>query len=504
MKKTFSRSSILLKGLITSVCVFGLAHADTTNKTFLLPRAQGVNLALEFPTWRELLSTKEEDKFGAHFQVVPFYQQSTCSGDLSKYFGYNNKGTITVNKEGTNADLEVEGIIHNAQQTGSGYINNTWENSTAATISLSPKHTVYGAIIDYYQELDKLLKGLFFSVKVPIVNVDNDLHFSVKSDSSANKNKVIDFFKGSYSVTEGDANAQKALTHGKMGGSHSETGVADIELMLGYKIVNKDKIKFGLNIGLTIPTGNDADGHWIFEPIVGNGGFWGLGGGLDVAAKVWEKDDKHFRIDAAVNYRYLFEDTQHRVVGLRSSDGTSYIIPQVLVGKPKGEKPGDKQLTPFANLFHTVSVGDMSQIEGALQLAFIYKGFDFGVGYNIFWREKESIKADQKWEEGDTAYAIVSTSHDMTTELDKNDSTQWEMGSYNASKITYKETGTIHIDLNSAATPSYTTHKIFGGIGYIFKEWETPLMLNVGGFYEFASSDIISNWSIFGKIGILI
>ena len=52
-------------------------------------------------------------------------------------------------------------------------------------------------------------------------------------------------------------------------------------------------------------------------------------------------------------------------------------------------------------------------------------------------------------------------------------------------------------------TPSYVTHKIYGGLGYCFNEWETPFMLGLGAHYEFASSQkTLEQWGIFGKLGI--
>ena len=59
------------------------------------------------------------------------------------------------------------------------------------------------------------------------------------------------------------------------------------------------------------------------------------------------------------------------------------------------------------------------------------------------------------------------------------------------------------LDIDAAVTPSQLTHTIFGGIGYIFKEWKNPLMLGLGGWYEFASdrSDVES-FLVWAKIGV--
>ena len=50
---------------------------------------------------------------------------------------------------------------------------------------------------------------------------------------------------------------------------------------------------------------------------------------------------------------------------------------------------------------------------------------------------------------------------------------------------------------------SRTSHKVYGQIGYIFKDMEFPIMLSAGGHYEFAGTDATSeNWGINFKSGI--
>ena len=59
-----------------------------------------------------------------------------------------------------------------------------------------------------------------------------------------------------------------------------------------------------------------------------------------------------------------------------------------------------------------------------------------------------------------------------------------------------------NIDTARAETSSYTTHKIFGGFGYLFRNWENPMLLGLGGHYEFADSNSeIENWTIYIKTG---
>ena len=83
----------ILNGALALALIAGSASA-ATNKTFLMPRSHGVNLAMEYTTWNELLQTKDEDRFGANFQVTGFYSQSTNESDIGKYFGIKSKNSF--------------------------------------------------------------------------------------------------------------------------------------------------------------------------------------------------------------------------------------------------------------------------------------------------------------------------------------------------------------------------------------------------------------------------
>ena len=72
--------------LITS----GLAAKDHTDKTFLMPRPHGVNLAMEKTTWHKQTDIIDDDKFGGTIQATGFYDKSDNKKDLGTYFGVCN------------------------------------------------------------------------------------------------------------------------------------------------------------------------------------------------------------------------------------------------------------------------------------------------------------------------------------------------------------------------------------------------------------------------------
>ncbi|MBU4269594.1 hypothetical protein KJ644_01425 [Candidatus Dependentiae bacterium] len=500
----------LLKGLLVTAFAVGTMNA-ATNKTFLMPRSQGVNLPMEYTTFNELIQHKNGDFFGAHFQVVPFYLESCDKGDLGKYFGFANKNVIRLSGS-TNiatSDLAFRRIFHHAD-----------EATAVADVKFEPELQAYGARIDYYQDLEKILDGLYLKVALPIVNVDTDMHINVSNKAGGNSfflssNYIENYFLGTYgdgnpaatAAAQTGADAQQVLKYAKIGGSHSETSVADIDLVLGYKFFDKEKYYVALNLGLTIPVGNDADGVWAFEPIVGNGGHWAVGGGLDFSVKLWEKNDQNIKLTGVANYRYMFEDTEMRTLGLKKSDGTSVNWGQYrYVGTD-----GGNTAIPAANvLTKNVEVEPGSQVDAILYFTYNNGGWTLDLGYNFFWKEREDVKL--KGTDFQTAtHAIVdpdwvgTASLLVTNFLPKaSDNAVVDGATFDAPVVfgtTAYQLIRDNIDTTVAETPSMDTHKIFAGVGYNWKEWEYPLMLGIGGAYEFAGNDGIENWQVYGKIG---
>lgn len=495
----------VLKGLLAAVLAVSAAQVqadNSTNKTFLMPRPDGVDLPMEYTTFQELINRKDEDKFGASFQVTGFYRGSTNDDELAKYFLINNKDTITLAR--ANAATTVSTVTNDLDL---GYIIHKTNGAAAdpsATIHLDPEHTAWGVRIDYDQDLSKLLKGLYLKVSLPIVSVENDLGLSVNSTDANLKADLQSFFQGQFTGRPDatpSTNAQAKLTKAKIAGDQDETGVADIDVTIGYKFLNKENYFAAIALAFTIPTGNDAEGEFLFEPIVGNGQHFGLGGDLMAQARVWGDMDHNLKINLWMKYRYLFESDETRTLGIKGRNWGQYTL---LV--PANAAGPAVTLVPAANVTTVnVEVTPGSQFDGILALAYNNGGFCFDLGYNMYFREEESVKLDQSFTAG--AFAIAArnlnttniatpTPNPIVTGIDN-------VTDGGAAAGTAAILSTNTLDTGAAETPSQFTHSIYAGLGYIFKEWDTPLMLGLGSKYEWASKNsAIEQWSIWGKIGV--
>ena len=260
MRKT---AKLLHVFLLSALCITGAKSATNSKKTFLAPRPVGVNLAMELSTWHDQILNRDKNKFNSHIQATGFYQAAIKGADVGKYFGVGNgKNDFTV---GTGAsDIHNWDLVHN-----NAYVNHP--TALAGTSVFNPKQEAYGLRLDFFQFMNHPFKNMFLKASVPFVCVENDMHFLVDSSvADASGNYVGDFFRGN-AITQAAANKQDALTHAKVGERKTSTGIADIDLALGYRFVENENHHLYVAAAITIPTGKRPHGEYLFEPIYGNG-----------------------------------------------------------------------------------------------------------------------------------------------------------------------------------------------------------------------------------------
>ena len=67
----------------------------------------------------------------------------------------------------------------------------------------------------------------------------------------------------------------------------TKTGVADVDIIIGYNFIQSDFAHFALFVQAILPTGNRPEAKYIFEPIVGTGIHGQIGGGLSTHISVF-------------------------------------------------------------------------------------------------------------------------------------------------------------------------------------------------------------------------
>ena len=497
---------ILKISLIAAISTIGILQAKTYHdKTFLMPRSHGQNIAMENATWHKLIAYSDEDAFGGSLQATGFYQDSENEGPVGQYFGIYNyrwdqmQDFIQVSPAGggvTNyqSPLHPLDVFHSYDSSSA---------QLADKIILRPSQESWGVNLGYHQKLDQMVKGLFFRVTAPIVHVKNSLGYTstggaVNQSISGTSYSFEDYLRGRVQNTSGD-NIQAPLRKAKFHNSNSKTAIADIDLSVGYNFLYEKTKRLCMHGILTVPLGNSPQGEYLFEAIAGNGDHWGLGFGLDSCFRVW--DDKNSTLDfiAAFNYRHFFRGTEMRTLGVNRTDSTYYGRPDMW---SQYKLLGENRVTglqPAANvLTRDVEVIPGCQFDAMLDLCLTWNKFSLDLGYNLFAKKAENIRV-KHWD--NNRYALAYRTHQTNLAFNIGNTTNNAFRIINVNDSNGDRYG--QLATNPVINPSVATHKLFGGLGYVFTGFQYPLMLSGGGSWEFVTdNDCLRQWAVWGKLGL--
>ena len=497
----------MLKRLLVTALAISAAHVSAhTNKNFLSsPRAQAASMLGESHLTRNLCQAKGMDRFGGNFLVSGFYSESRNAKALGKYFGVGDKDSFKAawnSSVGTDGDINAGYMIHEGV---AGHGIHVVPSQTFATLNLAPKTISYGAEFAYKQCLGKVLEGLHLSIALPVERVENNMGLTVTNAQSTTAaatpavitSAVQDFFAGKLNPTiatlgplgsaAGNTHGQNKLTKALMNGKQTATGIADINVVLGYDFVRGGDWKAGLNLGLVIPTGNSATGQYVFEPIYGNGNHWELGFGGAVDGFLWRDGDQSIELHVSADYRYGFKANETRTLGgkvgaTQANWGQYYLA--VADGVVLGQTAA-----PLANtITQAIGVTPGSALRGNLGLEYDNGGFLFGLNYAPAWKQAESGSVNVTVPAG---VAIVSP----------------EAAAMHAALAVGAATSVLitkdNLDMDQALRPSQLAHRLGGNLGYTFKDMDYPITIGVGGHYEFAGDNAVAeNWGVNLSAGI--
>lgn len=504
--------------IASNICCTIYANTKYSEKTFLATRPQGENSAMEYTTWHRHAYMRNVPARRTHLQVVPFYQKSEKSDDLGTYFGVKSANDVHSFKVGNSlqlaaktVDIENDFLIHDS----TNQIAPNMLSALSGTISFSPQQTLWGLRLDWFQDIGHVFGDFFFRVSTPVVHASNKMRMSILNPTDAvvqvdpagggtNENfSLQEFFTGQVSVNETAAstNLQNPLTKGKIANKRERTGFADIDFSLGYKVHECQSHHIFVSVDGTLPTGNKATGEYLFEPIIGNGNHFALGGSVDAGATAWENCWGSLRVVGSMRYKYLFENTQQRLLGLQINDpaGTSRKFGQYyLIGDitNNGANQTNKPLFPAANILaQNVMVTPGHTIDGLVMLSAHACHWTIDLGYNLFWKNDERVVMKDTFP-SDT-YGIANPIYDTSAAFDP----ATEVFAPINPSTPNNATPYAVVDINSAKTPTIVTHKIVGGLAYSCKSYDRyPWSIGLGGSYEFQTdNDGLENYAFWAK-----
>lgn len=324
--------------------------------------------------------------------------------------------------------------------------------------------------------------------------------------------------------------AQEAWLYGKVDGAQHTTRLADIELLVGYEFINEATHHTNGYLGIVIPTGNKAKGVYLAEPMVGNGGHFGImyGGTLEIQMSHDEDFIVTTRIDG--NFRYLFQNTQVRALDLKDKPWSRYMMvwPDYATFATASTTTAQRySFTPGINVFTQsvkVTPGSQLRINSAIMLESAHFKGELGCG--ILSRQAEKVILANAWAAGTVALAAcnptgVNNNSFATVNPGRTifnnavlDQVAPAAASFTSGTTPGNETITqaeyiancveqTDLNLDSAASPASLSYIPYLALGYAWGEDRTPGFVHVGGSYEFSLQNTYNNqWQVWAKLGL--
>ena len=482
-----------------------------TNKTFFMPRPVSQDAVLQHASRTSWINDNEGEADFA-IDVTVFYQESTNSSGLARYFFPDNKTELQIKGTQAVGTKDVSGSW--LQISGEGN-DGMYLNDFESKIKISPKQESFGAILN----LHKKFNSGWFSASFPFVQVKTDLRLNEYDEHNfLSKIDDIDIFEvnagGAIGITRYDRpylqnnlNAIEAFNnalwkYGKIkNGVQKLAGLADVTLKAGFRPFEEKRFIFDIYADLVIPTGYKPKSEYLFEPMVGNGKHWGIGGGINLDINLWNKKDFEINLITDLNLNYFFENEEKRSFDLTGNGPWSRYF--LIIEPDELELP-----QPGINFFtKKLYVTPKFQLNWLTILHVNFEFLNIEVGYNLWFRQKEKVEL-KIWDES------IYICH---TQFNQPLANPTETHSFSQARIDLDintaggaDPNIIYVsqqDLNieSAVHPKIFSHKIYAAL-QISGEWkDNPVATSVSGAYEFANSNkSLENWSIWFQVNILV
>ncbi|MDQ5940349.1 MAG: hypothetical protein QG632_75 [Candidatus Dependentiae bacterium] len=461
--------------------------ATVANKTFMAARgAVSDNCLLSMGV--KPLKSKAADALDGDLSIAAFYRASYNNTKLAQYFGGGTNliptGTIEVAPLGASSTTALYGTQIDTISSDSV---SAGKAPMYGTVFLDPYRTETGAHLQWVQGLNKLAKGLWYIIALPITvvytNTQAIYHSTANTTSSAAKGTgkgLADFFNGS-DLGKTSPASQVALSRQVLSTSSDSNyaiGIADLKASLGYTLMESNKIHLDCCLHTELPTGNRASGRFLFEPLYGQRNF-SMGAGVNSEYVLWQNNaiGASLEVYACAKYTFCFPAAHMRTLGIYSNINGS--LPQsqyILVGKSQ-----TNEVLPVANASTVLTrTNPKSRFDAFTGLCCNYKGFTADLAYNFFYSTAENLTLDTAWDEGACGVANTGLADGAISASSPFILTNTALIIGNAILRPGNRSNSNYADFTPASTPAQLIHKFGCGFGYRFGT-RIPMRIGAGG-----------------------
>lgn len=518
MKSQLKRILSSICMLLASTCtVVWAADTDQNNQqfghTFFAQRPQVMDLAdHRVGVTPYFLVVCDSDCLNGYISLKPEFTRNFDTDKIGKYFFFNGTNTMSFGNASTTIDVFGRNFFLNDNFSG--------------TLTARPRYENFLLDIGFRLNLDEWLGGLYFELNAPInwtrwamtftqnvVSPGTTIAANTFGNGSAAGSPVtsiIQAFNGQTLNTTTFPDLKQTLQFGRVddsnsNGRKSKTGVADVTAAIGYNFWCCDSYHLGFDIRGLFPTGNRPDSTFLFEPVVGSGKHFGLGGGVSGHYEFWNNcHDSSFSVWIEGDFYHFFKARQRRLFDLKNSDGTQRVGSNRLLIKRfnPGNVFADEIL--FGPNVLTREVKVSNAITGNALILFDYKrcGFTFDFGYEFWVRTKDKLSNIEPFPAN--TYGLLGNTGGSTSPDKDKTASQTQIDGTNAAADTTNVYLTVDsLFVGSAAHPTAMSHKAFAHASYAWEHCDYTPFIGLGGSVEVSGRKnfAFDQWAVWLKGG---
>lgn len=498
---------------------------EHTNQTFMFTRPISHSISMNQAGWNDF--AYESHKLGTSFQTYVVYAQSFENLTGREYFSFDHKHILSIRggTDPTEFDLTPKGFIPKDptqdQITTPSFnrdILGQWLNYNdveTATFSFEPRQRQAAGIIEFSQDLSKvseadLFKSWYFSVRVPITYVSNNIGFRTdNSDVTLNALSNNNFLYNNVSTC-----------------SISSTRPSNAQFTLGTKYLNENDLQVITGMGVVVPLVEQRTGRYLFEPIHGFNAHFGFPTQLLVQFPLLVSDDiAHSRVCFFLSLENIFlaRNKQMRTYDLKGKPYSRYL---------KLLDIHSNSIVPAMNVLTLRSrVEPFNMFNSAMGFRVKFHDCLGEIGYELWAHGTENVSVENKfeaeWQDDRYGIAFINEEGKLASIDDSNMIEELPVGQtgMTASKSTINYVASPDgisaccptptftqqnkyitlqdLDLNSAAARSTITHKVYMSVTLGERGDKRDFFANLGIYIEAAQNNAaLSMWGGWAKFGI--
>lgn len=438
-------------------------------------------------------------------QVVPFFGHTLSPEHISRYFfPFNKYSILTREADSTEFNRDFSSLHFNIV---------TKKGTFESHMTIKASHEFFGVGLAYRHAVNDTW---WFEFGIPFLTVKNkfDLNEKIINNGGGVKPGTgLDDSPFVNSMTE--AFRQKNWLYGKIdsGKTMTKTGVGDLEFKVGYRSESLEKVVFSGYLGLAFPTSNKPRAKFMFEPMLGSNGHYGLLLGSHIGIDFWKLREHYVFWNVDFNTRYLFANHQWRSFDLKGKEFSAYISSysgpaQAQEANALGEVYSG---TSGINLYtQKVQVSPGFSFSAINSLVYGYKNFEMEAGYNFYARQNEKIFVD--WKKNS---AIKDRDGLGATNLARNMNADFVGAAglfpspsckipptcpFPSGGCNYFNLFTSDLAPNSAGTSYVLSYTFYLTLGYHFNQCKCPMFIGLGGSYEIGASTDMGQMMAWAKL----